>query len=122
LINWKNSWPRYNSKFDPVPKVFAPQEDYYQNSVLALGTPLFLIGSVIILIGILFVVFRYGLGRCGVDKNEGQEAILSVTKFKRHCSLYTTIIALLLWFSGMVVALTGTMKYQLITLKNLKIF
>lgn len=110
-MDWKDSWPRYNSKFDPVPKKFAPEQDYYKNSILALGTPFFLIGGVIMFIGLLFVVFRYGLGRCGA-KNEGNEALLSVTRFQRHCSLVTTVIALGLWFCGMVVALTGTMKYQ----------
>lgn len=102
--------PRYNSKFDPVPKIFAPEEDYYKNSVIALGTPFFLIGSVIMFIGILFMIFRYGLGRCGA-KGESSEALLQVTRFKRHCSLITTILALMLWFSGMVVAMHGTVTF-----------
>lgn len=110
-MNWKNKWPRYDSKFDPVPKYFAPQEDYYKNSILALGTVFFLIGGVIIFIGLLFVAFRYSKGRSG-NKGEGSELLLSVSRVKRHCSIITAIVALLLWFSGMVVALVGTMEYQ----------
>lgn len=62
-------------------------------------------------IGILFVVLRYGLGRCGAKAEEG-EGIPSVSRFTRHCSLVTIIIGLLLWFSGMVVAVHGSMKYK----------
>jgi len=105
--------PRYNSEFDPVPKTYAPEEGYYKSSIVALGTPFFLIGSVIMFIGILFVVFRYGLGRCG-GKGEAGETFLTVTRFKRHCSLITTILAFMLWFCGMVVAMHGTNIFGLI--------
>ena len=94
-----------------MPKTFALEQDYYKSSILALGIPFFLIGGIIMFIGILFGVFRYGLGRCG-GKNDAAEALLNVTRFKRHCTFITTGIAILLWFCGMVVSLTGTMKYQ----------
>ena len=73
-----------------MPKAYAPQEDYYKNSITALGTPFFLIGGVIMFIGILFVVFRYGLGRCGA-KGESSEALLTVTRFLLTLQQYLTL-------------------------------
>lgn len=101
--------PRYDAALDSVPQTFAPEQDYYLNSIMALGTPLFLTGSIILFIGLLFLFFRYILGRC-LGKGRGNMAI--ITRFKRHCTLATFVIGVTLWFIGMVIALTGTMRYK----------
>lgn len=108
-IEWKNNMPRYDSGLDFVPQTFAPEQDYYLNSIMALGTPLFLIGSIILFIAFLFLFFRYILGR-RLGKEKRNMNIIS--RFKRHCTLATFIIGVTLWFIGMVIALTGTMRYK----------
>ena len=70
LLSWKNDFTRYDSHFDSVPKVFAPEQDYYESSILVLGLPFYVVGAVIMFIGLLFCIFRYGFGICGGRKTK----------------------------------------------------
>lgn len=108
-IIWKNDFTRYDSHFDPVPKVFAPEKDYYKSSILLLGLPFFLIGTVIMFIGLLFCIFRYGLGICGGRKSKN---IAVLSRFSRNFTFVLTGLGSTLWFIGTIIALTGALKYK----------
>ena len=108
-ISQKSDFTRYNSHFDSVPKVFAPEQDYYENSILVLGLPLYVIGAVIMFIGLLFCIFRYGFGICGGRKSK---TMPNVTRFGRHCTLVLAGIGLTLWFCGTITAIVGASKYK----------
>lgn len=109
LIADRHDFSRYNSHFDSVPKVFAPEQDYYENSVLVEGLPFYIIGAVIMFIGLLFCIFRYGFGICGGRKSK---AVISITRFARNCTLAMAGVGLTLWFCGAIVAIVGACKYR----------
>ena len=109
MLLWKNSFARYDSHFDSVPKVFAPEQDYYESSIVILGLPVYIIGSVIMFIGLLFCIFRYGFGICGGRKTTG---VVRITRFMRNCTLVMVVIGLTLWFTGAIISIVGNSKYK----------
>lgn len=84
------------------------------------GLPLYIIGGIVLFFGLLFFFFRYIL--VAFTKKELRPLI--VTRFTRLFYLGVAIVGLLLFFSGMIVSLTGSMDYKyvlLITLIKTKI-
>ena len=71
---------------------------------------MFMVGGIVMFMGLMFCLFRYVLGRCGAKTEDSGYTMVS--RFKRHCSITTLFIGLLLWFCGMVIGLTGTMAYK----------
>lgn len=109
-LSWKNDFTRYDSHFDAVPKVFAPERDYYESSVLVLGLPLYVIGGVIMFIGLLFCIFRYGFGLCGGRGSNKNLAYIS--RFSRNCTFVVAGIGATLWFVGVIIAIVGASKFK----------
>lgn len=109
-LSWKNDFTRYDSHFDAVPKVFAPERDYYESSVLVLGLPLYVIGGVILFIGLLFCIFRYGFGLCGGRRSNKNLAYIS--RFSRNCTFVVAGLGATLWFVGVIIAIVGTTKFK----------
>lgn len=108
-IDYKNGVTRYDSHFDSVPAVFAPEQDYYESSITILGLPFYIIAAIIAFIGLLFCLFRYGFGLCGGSRTK---TIAQISRGFRHFTFILCGIGIALWFCGMVVSLTGTMRFS----------
>ena len=76
------------------------------------GLPLYIIGGIVLFFGLLFFFFRYIL--VAFTKKELRPLI--VTRFTRLFYLGVAIVGLLLFFSGMIVSLAGSMDYKYVLL------
>jgi ABC-type multidrug transport system permease subunit len=74
-----------------------------------MGVPFYAVGAAIFAVGLLFFIFRYGLGLCGGKKSRN---VQGVTRFTRHCTFVTCIIGLLLFIAGIITALVGGIAYR----------
>lgn len=109
-IEFKDGFPRYKSNFDKLDnKLYAPEESYYADSIRIMGVPFYAVGAAIFTVGLLFFVFRYGLGLCGGKKSRN---VSGVTRFQRHCTFVTCLIGLLLFIAGIITALAGGVAYS----------
>ena len=103
---------RYDDEFNSVPSVFAPEKYYYKSSILMNGLPCYVVGAVILGLGILFLFFRYFI----VALLKKSKSTITVTRFRRNFFLSTAGVGILLYIAGMIVSLQGTMSYKYFSL------
>lgn len=99
---------RVDSSFNRVPKVFAPEKSYYDESIMISGLFGYVLGALIFVILILFMLFRYVFGFCGGTKSRFNK----ITRLTKHCTTAFIVIGGILWFSGSVTAMIGAVKFQ----------
>lgn len=110
FIEFKDGFPRYKSNFDKLDyKIYAPEESYYPDSIRIMGVPFYAVGAAIFAVGLLFFIFRYGLGLCGGKKSRN---VQGVTRFTRHCTFVTCLIGLLLFVAGIITAIVGGVAFS----------
>ena len=72
------------------------------------GLPCYVVGAVILGLGILFLFFRYFI----FALLKKSKSVIHVSRFRRNFFLSAAVIGILLYIAGMFVSLTGTMSYK----------
>lgn len=99
---------RYDDQFNSVPTVFAPEKNYYKSSILMNGLPCYVVGAVILGLGILLLFFRFFI----FALLKKSKSMVIVSRFKRNFFLSAAGVGILLYIAGMIVSLQGTMTYK----------